>query len=62
LAGNAGKLPDRGSHYTVLGIRFNTNKMEWSLQKKKADELIRKILWAVKSDSYSLKETQQLLG
>jgi hypothetical protein len=36
---------------TVLGIRFNTNRMEWSLQKKKADELIRKILWAVKSDS-----------
>jgi hypothetical protein len=47
---------------TVLGIRFNTNKMEWSLHKKKADELIRKILWAVKSDSFSLKETQQLLG
>jgi hypothetical protein len=47
---------------TVLGIRFNTVKMEWSLSKDKADELIRKILWAVSSDGYSLKEAQQLLG
>jgi hypothetical protein len=47
---------------TVLGIRFNTVKMEWSLSKDKADELICKILWAVSSDGYSLKEAQQLLG
>jgi hypothetical protein len=36
--------------------------MEWSLSKDKADELIRKILWAVHSDGYSLKEAQQLIG
>ncbi len=46
----------------VLGVRFNTQKMEWSLQKEKADELTRKILWAAKADSMSLKQTQQLLG
>jgi hypothetical protein len=47
---------------TVLGIHFNTEKMEWSLPKSKADDLIRKILWAVKADNMSLKQTQQLLG
>jgi hypothetical protein len=47
---------------TVLGIRFNTKKMEWSLQKEKADELIRRILWAIHTDGFSLKETQQLIG
>jgi hypothetical protein len=47
---------------TVLGIRFNTNKMEWSLHKNKADELIRRLLWAVDADCLSLKQTQQLLG
>jgi hypothetical protein len=36
--------------------------MEWSLQKEKADELIRRILWAVQTDGYSLKEMQQLIG
>jgi hypothetical protein len=36
--------------------------MEWSLQRDKADELIRRILWAVDEDSLSLKQTQQLLG
>jgi hypothetical protein len=47
---------------TVLGIRFDTNKMEWSLHKDKADELIRRLLWAVDADCMSLKQTQQLLG
>ncbi len=46
----------------VLGIKFNTVKQEWSLPKEKADELLRKILWAVQASSMSLKQTQQLLG
>jgi hypothetical protein len=46
----------------ILGIKFNTKKQEWSLPKEKADELIRKILWAVEASSMSLKQTQQLLG
>jgi hypothetical protein len=46
----------------VLGIHFNTKKMEWSLPRSKADDLIRKILWAVNADHMSLKQTQQLLG
>jgi hypothetical protein len=46
----------------VLGIRFDTVKQEWSLPKEKADELQRKILWAVHASSMSLKQTQQLLG
>jgi hypothetical protein len=46
----------------ILGIKFNTVKEEWSLPKEKADELLRKILWAVQASSMSLKQTQQLLG
>ncbi len=45
-----------------MGIRFNTQELEWSLQEEKADDLIRKFLWAAKADSMSLKQTQQLLG
>jgi hypothetical protein len=46
----------------VLGIRFDTVKQEWALPKEKADELQRKILWAVHASNMSLKQTQQLLG
>ncbi len=46
----------------VLGIKFTTTKLEWSLLKEKADDLIRKILWAVNADIMSLKQNQQLLG
>ncbi len=45
-----------------MGIRFNTTKMEWSLHRDKADELTRRLLWAVDADYISLKQTQQLLG
>jgi hypothetical protein len=35
--------------------------MEWSLHRDKADELTRRLLWAVDADCISLKQTQQLL-
>ncbi len=46
----------------MLGINFNTTTQEWSLQKPKADELIRKLLRAVQAKELSLNQTQQILG
>jgi hypothetical protein len=46
----------------VLGVRFNTKTQQWSLPKPKADELIRKLLWAAQAEELSLNQTQQVLG
>jgi hypothetical protein len=46
----------------VLGVRFNTKTQQWSLPKPKADELIRKLLWAAQAEEFSLNQTQQVLG
>ncbi len=64
----AGFCPDHKKAFTcqtegvVLGIKFNTMSQRWSLQKPKADELIRKLLWAAQAKELSLNQTQQILG
>jgi len=46
----------------VLGIRFNSRDMEWSLPSDKADDLTVKLLAIVNSESCGLKQMQKALG
>jgi hypothetical protein len=47
---------------TVLGIRFNTDKMEWSLPERKADKLLRRIDRIIESQSACLVDVRSLMG
>ena len=47
---------------TVLGIEFDSNKMEWSLSKKKADKIITRCIDVVNSSHIGLEQLQQLMG
>lgn len=47
---------------TVLGIRFHTKTLEWSLPKDKADELQTRLLTAVGKKCVNLLEMQEILG
>ena len=47
---------------TVLGIRFDTITMCWSILQEKADRILRSINELLAGSSVSLKQTQRLLG
>lgn len=47
---------------TVLGIQFDTNRLQWSLSPDKAAKVLRRMQGPLLGDSLSLLETQQLLG
>jgi hypothetical protein len=47
---------------TVLGIRFDSKTMEWSLPEEKAEKTIRRCLSACGAQHMDLKQTQQLMG
>ena len=47
---------------TVLGIRFDTITMCWSISQEKADRILRSINEPLAGSSVSLKQTQRLLG
>ena len=46
----------------VLGIRFDTITMCWSISQEKADRILRSINEPLAGSSVSLKQTQRLLG
>jgi len=46
----------------VLGIGFDTEKMEWFLPKEKADKFIKGVLDVIYSDSCDLKQIQKVMG
>jgi hypothetical protein len=47
---------------TVLGIIFNTNKLEWSLSSEKAEKIICKIQEFSSAKYVDLKKTQSVMG
>jgi len=46
----------------VLGIRFDSKVMEWSLPREKADDLTARLLLIVQGEKCSLKQLQKALG
>jgi hypothetical protein len=47
---------------TVLGIRFNSTRMEWALPEEKARKVVRRCLDACNASHMDLKQTQKLMG
>jgi hypothetical protein len=56
------KAFENSSVGTVLGIEFNTERMEWSLPARKADKLLRKIDRIIESESTCLVDVRSLMG
>ena len=47
---------------TVLGIGFNSNRMEWFLSKEKADKVIRRCVNMIGCQHADLKQVQEVMG
>jgi hypothetical protein len=56
------KAFENSTNGTVLGINFNTEKLEWSLPNKKADKLLLRISKILSSQECSLKQMRSVMG
>ena len=59
LAEKAFKMVTRG---TVLGVGFDSERMEWYLSREKADKVVRRCLTLAASQQLDLKQIQQVMG
>jgi hypothetical protein len=47
---------------TVLGICFDTQTMEWSLNREKADKFLGRVIDTLHMDYIGLKQLQKVMG
>jgi len=47
---------------TVLGVQFDSTKMEWTISESKSDKIVERCVNVQKSSHISLKQTQELMG
>ena len=47
---------------TVLGVGFDSTKMEWFLSKEKADKVIRRCMNLIECQHADLKQMQEVMG
>ena len=56
------KAFENQSNGTVLGIKFDSTKMEWSLPGQKADKIVRRCMDAQSAMHLDLNQVQKLMG
>jgi hypothetical protein len=59
---NLEKAFEDSTYGTVLGVRFDTNTLSWSLSEEKKNRILSRIQVPLQGNSMSLLDTQKLIG